>query len=124
MSEAGFHSGTEGIQGNLQGQYPVWLYAARPEGYRNLAGGSSIRTGTEACSGATAIPGNTACCQPNFLFQFVKFGVGGLQLPGVKIETDALQLIEAFNPIPAVEDRKTPVLCPGTSHQCLKGEHG
>ena len=66
MSEAGFHSGTEGIHENLTGQYSVWLCAVHPEGFRNFVDGSNSRRETEACSGAAAIPGNTVCYQPSF----------------------------------------------------------
>ena len=45
-----------------------------------------------------------------------------LQLPGIQIEADALQSVEAFEPVPAVEYGIAPVLRPGAFHKSLKGD--
>ena len=35
---------------------------------------------------------------------------------------DTLQSIEAFESVPAAEDGKAPILCPGALHERLKGD--
>lgn len=56
------------------------------------------------------------------LLQFTEFIVSWLQLPGIQIETDTFQSIEAFESVPAAEDGKAPILRPSALHECLEGD--